>query len=511
MTTPDSESKRQRTILFLLVGVIVVAVGVVLGLVIGSGSDEPVAADSTVTSSSSLGTTAPTTATTIAANSTSSAPTTSTTPSTLPSDIGADLIIPASADATIESESPDEASGGSDELVADTDSSDFEHSLLSFEVEGIPDDATIAQVTLRLFVLDSSGAPQVAEVDGTWSESGVNWDNAPAVGEVIGEVPDVPDESYARVDVTSVVRGNGPVGFYLINEADDSFVAASRESGNGPVLEIILGGSETVMVGAGDIAGCDSDGDEATADLIQQVVSEEEDTLVFTLGDNAYEDGTPANFADCYHPSWGQFKDITRPATGTRDYRTPSASGYFSYFGSVAGDPEEGFYSYDYGGWHVVVLNSNCDEVGGCNEGSAQANWLQEDLASSEVACTIGYWHHPAFGSTADGVNNDVIPLWEILYADGAEIVLNGDHHFYERFAPQDPTGVPDENGLMQFTVGTGGRSLAEIGSPAANSEVRFDEAFGVLVLTMTPSGYGWEFRTAPDSAVVDSGTASCH
>jgi hypothetical protein len=508
MTSPEPESGNRRLILLGIAGVVVVAVGVAIGFGLG-GDPEPESVASTTLPSTTQPSMQPSTS--AVETTTTSVPTTSTTPSTLPASIGADLEFAAVADVTLDSESPDEASGGDDELVADTDSSDVERSLISFEVEGVPDDATISQATLRLFVIDGGGEPVLAGADGDWTEPDVTWDSAPVVVDVIADIPEVPDESYVRVNVTSVIEGNGRIDFYILNEADDSFVVSSKEGGFGPVLEVILGDGQAILTGAGDIASCDGDGDEATAALIDAVLAEEEDTLVFTLGDNAYEDGAPEDFADCYHPSWGRFKEITHPSAGARDYRTPGANGYFAYFGAAAGDADEGFYSYDYGGWHLVVLNSNCGEAGGCNEGSAQATWLEQDLSSNDAACTLAYWHHPAFDSTGDGVNSDVIPFWDMLYSDGAELVLNGDHHFYERFAPQNPSGAPDENGIVQFTVGTGGRSLAEIGSSAPNSEVRYNEAFGVLVLTLSPDGYGWEFRTAPDGSAVDSGSGSCH
>ncbi len=418
-----------------------VVLGVILGLLFAGGSDEPEAADTTLASTTTI---QPQTTTSTTAPTTTTSEPAPTTPPTVPSEVGANLVVPVSEDATIASETPGASSGGDDELVADTDSADQERSLLRFEIEGIPDDQGIAQVWLRLFVVDSSGAPVLARVDGDWTETDVTWDNAPAVGEIITSIPAVPDETFVRVDVSSVVEGNGTVDLYLLNEAFDSYVVTSGESDQPPQLEIIFGDTRAVMVGAGDIASCESDGDEATAALIDQVVAgSEDDVVVMTFGDNAYESGTAEEFSNCYDPSWGGHKDITRPSPGSREYRTPGASGYFGYFGDAAGDPAEGYYSYDHGDWHVVSINSNCDEIGGCGAGSPLATWLEEDLASSDAACTLAYWHHPAFGSTAEGVNSDVVPLWEILHAAGAELVLNGDHHFYERFAAQDPTGTP--------------------------------------------------------------------
>jgi hypothetical protein len=207
-----------------------------------------------------------------------------------------------------------------------------------------------------------------------------------------------------------------------------------------------------VLVGAGDIADNDVN-DEATAVLLETIPG-----TVITLGDNAYPDGTLAEFNAYYEPTWGRHKARTRPSVGNHDYFTPGASGYFNYFGAAAGDPAEGYYSYDVGDWHIIVLNSECAEVGGCEAGSPQEQWLQADLAANPAACTLAYWHRPLFsiGSTT----SDVYDFWSLLYAAGADVVLNGHAHYYERYAQQDPDGNADPvNGIREFVVGTGQRS----------------------------------------------------
>lgn len=513
MTSPEQESPtRRNALIYGLAAALVIAVGVILGLVFfGGESETPV--DSSTTSSSTLA--ADTTTTGGSAPSTTFAPTTtSTVPTpepTQPPNIDADLLVAATEDATIELDSPDSLGGASDELAAEVAAEDeITRSLMRFEVTGIPEDANVFRATLRMFVIDEGGDPALHEVDGPWTESTVTWNNAPEVGAAVTSIPEVPDDSYVRVDVTSHVQENGTVEFYLVNESDNDYAVVSREGGDAPTLELLFGGDPSVMVGAGDIASCDSEGDEATAQLIGQVLGEAGESVVFTLGDNAYESGTAAQFADCYNPSWGQFKDLTRPAAGTRDYDTAGAAGYFEYFGAAAGNASEGYYSYDHAGWHIVVLNSNCAEVGGCDLGSPQATWLEQDLAGSDAACTVAYWHHPVFGSVGGGNNTDAMPFWEILDDAGADVILNGDHHFYERFAPQDPTGAPTDDGIVQFTVGTGGRSLAGVGAAAANSVVRFDRAFGVLVLTLNPGAYDWQFVSAGGDGFTDVGSATC-
>jgi acid phosphatase type 7 len=262
-----------------------------------------------------------------------------------------------------------------------------------------------------------------------------------------------------------------------------------------------------VFVGAGDISSCNNDNDEATAALLDTI-----DGTVFTLGDNAYGEGSKSQFADCYAPTWGRHLDRTRPSPGNHDYRTADAGAYFAYFGAIAGDPSQGFYSFDLGGWHIISLNSNCDDIGGCDDGSPQMTWLRDDLAAHPAQCTLAYWHHPRFSSGEHGNDDDVAPLWSALYDSGAEIVLSGHDHTYERFAPQDPTGAPDpDRGIRQFVVGTGGAGFYDFQEIQPNSEIRDNETFGVLKLTLDPAGYTWEFIPVAGATFTDTGSGTCH
>jgi len=213
--------------------------------------------------------------------------------------------------------------------------------------------------------------------------------------------------------------------------------------------------SSVVLIAAGDIADCDSTGDEATAELVDQIPG-----TIATLGDNVYPVGHAKRFAECYDSSWGQFKARTRPAVGNHEYETRAAAGYFQYFGSAAGNPATGYYSYDLGNWHMVVLNSNCEKIiGGCQVGSPQEQWLRADLSAHPATCTLAYWHHPRFSSGQHGNAVEMQPIWQALYAAGVDVVLNGHDHNYERFAPQDATGRADpERGIREFVVGTGGK-----------------------------------------------------
>ena len=269
--------------------------------------------------------------------------------------------------------------------------------------------------------------------------------------------------------------------------------------------------ADAVLVGAGDIAQClDLSGAEATARLIDAIPG-----TVFTLGDLAYPDGSATDFADCYDPTWGRHKARTRPSPGNHEYHSPHAAPYFAYWGDRAGDPDKGYYSYQAGTWHVVVLNSNCVQIGGCQAGSPQEQWLREDLAAHPSACTLAYWHHPLFSSgiqPAHALHPEMRPLWRALYDHGADLVLNGHEHNYERFAPQDPDGLPDpDHGIRQIVAGVGGKDFDPLRVPASNSEVRSDDAFGVLKVTLHPGSYDWEFVPVPGQTFTDSGHGSCH
>src|SRR5919107_5028909 len=172
-----------------------------------------------------------------------------------------------------------------------------------------------------------------------------------------------------------------------------------------------VGQTTVTLVGAGGIASCGSDRDSATANVLANVSG-----TVFTLGDNVYPTGTAAQFQNCYHPTWGAQKARTKPAAGNHDYYTPDASGYFGYFGARAGDATKGYYTYKRGSWRIIVLNSNCSEVGGCGELSAQGSWLEQTLTNYPAKCTLAYFHHPLFASPA-AASTEVRPFWNILYS----------------------------------------------------------------------------------------------
>ena len=265
---------------------------------------------------------------------------------------------------------------------------------------------------------------------------------------------------------------------------------------------VTLSEQDVVFVGAGDIAECNPQNqDGATAALIEALP----DAQVFTLGDNAYPDGAAADYT-CYQATWGRFKDRTHPIPGNHEYHQPGAAPYFAYFGAGAGPAGSGYYSYDLGSWHVIALNSES----GLDE---ELTWLTGDLAAHPAMCTLAYWHRPFFTSGAVHAPFTAMhAIWDALQAAGAELVLSGHNHQYERFAPQLSDGTASGAGIRQFVVGTGGfHSLYDfVTPPRPNSEVRF-KGFGVLKLTLGATGYSWEFLPIPGSNFTDSGTAACH
>ncbi len=266
----------------------------------------------------------------------------------------------------------------------------------------------------------------------------------------------------------------------------------------------IVTGPVAQLVGAGDIATCGSDDDSATAALLDTIPG-----IVFTLGDNAYPDGSSADYADCYAPTWGRHRARTRPAPGNHEYLTPGATPYYSYFGALAGPAGRGYYSFDAATWHVVVLNS-VDAIG---PGSDQLAWLRADLAGRPQPCVLAYWHHPRFSSGGThGSLAGLQPLWEVLYDAGVDVVLNGHEHDYERFAPQTPAGAADAaRGIRAFVVGTGGAGAHGFAAALPTSEVRETGTPGVLLLTLEPGAYTWRFIHARTGAVADAGSDACH
>jgi hypothetical protein len=295
----------------------------------------------------------------------------------------------------------------------------------------------------------------------------------------------------ARVDPTGLVTAVAP--------GVDTIVASFGQVGGYAVIAV----GPPVLVGAGDIADCNLASRLATAAALDTIAG-----VVFTAGDNAYQDGTTQDYARCYAPSWGRQRARTRPTPGAHDYHTPGAYPYFAYFGANAGDSGKGYYSYELGTWHVIAINSNI----GHGAGSPQEQWLRADLAAHATQCTVAYWYAPRFSSGVHGNDVTMTAIWQALYDAGADVVISGHDHIYERFAPQTPNGTSDvTRGIREFVVGTGGADLTAVAHVRPNSEVRITGMYGVLKLSLQPTGYSWRFVPARGATTTDSSSASCH
>ena len=271
-----------------------------------------------------------------------------------------------------------------------------------------------------------------------------------------------------------------------------------------------------LLVGAGDIAGCTQTADEETARLLDNIPG----GTVFTIGDNAYENGTSAQFTNCYQPTWGRHKARTKPAPGNHEYNTANASGYFGYYGAAAGDPTKGYYSYNLGAWHIIVLNTSGGSAGpnvSITATSEQMQWLRADLAANQNLCTLAIWHHPLYQSTSGSGSGGLTdtktrPVWDTLYKAGADLVLNGHRHFYERLAPQKPDKTADPAyGIREIIVGTGGNFHSGSDNVIQNSEVRNSNVYGVLKLWLYADSYAWKFVPVAGQTFSDSGSTACH
>jgi len=282
---------------------------------------------------------------------------------------------------------------------------------------------------------------------------------------------------------------------------------------------------DAVVAAAGDIA-CDpadpnyaGTGSDCHFRQTAALLGQAHYNSLFLLGDEQYECGSGTGFSTSFGPTWGQYKSISHPTPGDHEYGTTKlncpkgtgAAGYYSYWGSQAGDPTKGYYSFDLSNWHVIVLNSNCLDIGGCQAGSAEEQWLQQDLAAHPSQCTAAYWHEPRFTSGLAGDNPAMDAFWRDLYAAKVDLVLDGHAHVYERFAPQNPDGAAAPDGITEIVVGTGGRSISAFQpTPEANSVAR-GTSYGILSLTLGASSFSWRFVPEAGATFADSGTTACH
>ena len=394
-----------------------------------------------------------------------------------------------------------------------TDNSPVKRTFLKFTVSGIS--GSVSNAKLRIHTDDVSGSDSPnggtfrAMSDVSWTETAVTWNNQPAVdGATLGSLSSVARNAWYEVDVTSLVTGNGTYSIGITSSSTDGADYDSRESGSTAPQLVVTDGTtpppgDPVWVGAGDIAASGS-GDTATAALLDNIQG-----TVWTTGDNVYTNGTASEFANYYEPTWGRHKARTKPSPGNHDYNTSGATGYYNYFGALAGPSGRGYYSYDLGNWHIVSLNSNVS----MSAGSAQEQWLRQDLAASTKPCTAAYWHHPLFTSGANHAPSTATrPLFQALYDFNADVVVTGHNHQYERFAPQNPTGGLDNSrGIRSFVAGMGGAGAYGFGTIKPNSEARNTGTQGVLKLTLHSNSFDWQFVPVAGKTYTDSGTTNCH
>lgn len=322
-------------------------------------------------------------------------------------------------------------------------------------------------------------------------------------------------EQQYRHPMTASKRFRNPLHFILVFAL--ACTQAACQSNKGAHEETVKAALTTdkgvTVYAAGDIADCrnrkpEDSGAAKTAAQIIPGLAQDSQAAVLALGDNTYPVGLLSEFTDCYEPTWGKFKQRTHPAPGNHEYYTPNAVGYYAYFGAIAGPTRYGYYSFDIGSWHVISLNSYLKP----EQHKVQMEWLKADLEKNKAHCTLAYWHHPVFSSGGHGSNAQMIEAWKMLYDSGAELVLSGHDHDYERFAPQDADGHRDEQrGMRQFVVGTGGAKLTPFRFRKFNSQVSDNSTHGVLKLSLKNEGYEWEFLPVDKDGFTDHGSALCH
>jgi hypothetical protein len=314
--------------------------------------------------------------------------------------------------------------------------------------------------------------------------------------------------------VGRVVRNIGIVALALSVVSCSSAIARPSVSPAVTPAASVASAGDPVIAAAGDIAcgptadnGAPANCDEAaTAAQILAL----KPAAVITLGDNQYESNTTDQYAAVFDKTWGQFKELIHPTIGNHEYLTPGAAGYFGYFGAAAGDPTKGYYSWNLGAWHIVVLNSECSHVGGCASGSPQETWLTADLAANPSACTLATWHEPRWSSGEHGDAVQMATIWDDLVAAHVDLALAGHNHDYERFPALDADGNPDPSGVQEIVAGTGGKNHYPFSVPPLGSEIRDSTAYGILKLTLHPSSYDWQFLPAPGYSFTDAGSMPC-
>lgn len=456
------------------------------------------------------------------------------------------------ADSHVQADAPTTNFGTATSLRID--GSPVSKAYLKFNVQGLTTAPTRA--TLKVVSPISSTTPINAKsvADTTWTETGVTYNNAPAVGATVASATPSAPNSVLSFDVTSLVRGNGLVSFALDTTSSTSKSPPSREN---PTVEyrpqlVVDGGTtstatptptptttstpsgSTVIAVAGDVA-CGTtetsyNGGSGTADACRMkytgdLISAMAPSRVFAMGDLQYNSGSLADFNVSYHNSWGsRFNSKTNPVVGNHEYGTSGAAGYFTYFGDAATPRQpgcrkdcDGYYSFNVpvgtSKWHIAVINGECARIGGgvgCAVGSPQYNWLKADLeANAATKCTAVLTHKPRWSSSSF-YTAEIQPLVDLMDTNKVDLLLAGHAHSYERFAPQTASGSASSTGIRQITVGTGGRDSQGFGTVLANSLVRKNKIFGVMKLTLSPTSYSWSYIADPTTPFSDSGSGTC-
>jgi hypothetical protein len=438
----------------------------------------------------------------------------------------ATTIIPTD-DAYVRSDLPSSNFGTATSIQART--SPVYNGYLKFTVSGLA--SPVTRATLKLFSRSTGTTPvSVSTVaDTTWSENTITYATAPPIGSRIGGTGALTAGTWASVDVSSTVLGNGTYSFALTSPATAARVFDSKEGVNPPQL-VLQTSSDPTVVATGDVACSPSDPgynggagtpghchEMTTASLIGAI----NPTALFMLGDGQYNAGSLTDYDTSYDPSWGRFKAITSPVVGNHDYGTTGAGGYFSYFGSAATPLQpsctsgcNGYYSFNVGAWHIVVLNTECAQLNGgagCAVGSPEELWLKSDLAAHPNLCTMVIGHRPRWSSNSFA-SADIAPLIDDMYAAGVDLYVTGHAHSYERFSPQNPSGGLDTaKGIRQFVIGTGGAFYTGFGTIVPNSQVHKASIFGVMRFTLHSGSYSWSYAADPSTPFSDSGSGSCH
>jgi acid phosphatase type 7 len=440
-----------------------------------------------------------------------------------------------SGDSYVDSSLPANNFGTANPLIT---SAGVRRALLKFNTSILAGD-TISSVSLRLFskATASSGGYEIHPQTDAWLESTVTWNNQPAWNATILQTSGVPvSGTWITIPLpVNALNTNGATNFGIrFSLSGFNALFSSREDvTNQPQLVVtytlpqdpVLATVGDIMCGSLDAGlGYPCQG-ATTANIIRQM----QPTNFLALGDNQYEQGSLSDYTTYFDPAWGFAKPITKPVPGNHEYGTAGGNGYYTYFGSAA-SPEEpgctvnckGYYSYDLGNWHLIALNTECGNItGGCATGSPEETWLQNDLSQvAPTKCILAYWHEGHFSSGNDGNTSETavsFPFWQDLYAAGADVVLNGHSHNYERFAQQDPSGNATTAGMREFIVGTGGRDFTGWWTNSlANSQVKNNDTFGVLKLILHANSYDWQFVPAngigyTNGTFTDSGSTACH